>query len=349
MTARILPRVAAAACTALLVCRPPEAAIEAPPSPRWFDVAPNSVVWSAGRAGDSLPSDIGAIAADDSLVYILDRWHGDVLALDARSGRRRWRWRPSTGNDARPDAAAPASGLSTSAPGVLVARPDGRALIELDRRGRAMRTIVLDRREFLFGICALPDRRALVATARSAAAWLLVGGGAPPRAVPPPWPDSMARPAVGWQGAPAPLPGDAGCAIALSVGAGFAVIAPHGAARAAPYVEPVAPARFVDRPVHQGARNGVARKLDGATIAATGAAVHGDTLFVAFGGTSADRGRLVDRYLWRSGRYAGSWRLASAGARIAITRERLYVLGDADGQPTIAAYRRRMLARVPRP
>ena len=353
MNARIVPTVAGAMLTAVLTCRPTDTAREATPAPRWFDVPPSDVAWVVAGARDSVAGNVGALAADDSLVYLLDRERGDVLALDSRSGRRRWRWRAPTVEDSVRAATAPAAGLSTSARGVVVARRDGSALVELDRRGRTIRATSLDRREFLFGICALTDDHALIATARSSATWRLVGGHAPSRVVPPPWADGAARPAVAWQGALVPLPGHVGCAIALSVGEGFAVVASDGSVRAAPYVEPVPPPRLVDHRVRHGARSGIVRKLDAATIAATGAAVRGETLFVAFVGASPNRGRLIDRYLWRSGRYAGSLRLPVPGARIAISGDHLLVLSDGDGRSSLRAYAHRpphhTAARTPPP
>ena len=346
MTRSVVPTVAGAMLTAILTCRPTDTAREATPARRWFDVPPSDVAWVVAGARDSVAGNVGALAADDSLVYLLDRERGDVLALDPRSGRRRWRWHAPTAEDSIRAATAPAAGLSTSERGVVVARRDGTALVELDRRGRTIRATTLDRREFLFGVCALAGDHALIATARSTAPWRLVRGRATSRVVPPPWADAVPRPAVAWQGALVPLPGHDGCAIALSVGEGFAVVASDGAVRAASYVEPVPAPKLVDHRVRRGARTGTARKLDAATIAATGVALRGETLYVAFAGSSSNRGRLIDRYLWRSGRYAGSLRLPVPGARIAISGDLLLVLSDGDGESSLRAYHRRQPHRT---
>jgi hypothetical protein len=338
MSASVVRKTCGALFAALLTCRPTDAAVDATAVPRWFDHTPLSLAWTADAVADSLPPDVGALAADDSLVYVMGRDAGDVLAFDARSGRRRWHWRPLPGNGSARGAPAPAVALSTSPHGVIVGRQDGRALVELDRSGRTVGLIAIRPREFLFGACALGDHGALIATARSSAPWRIVDVGGRSRGVRPPWPDSGTRPAVAWQGALAALPGHTACAVALSVGSGFAVVGADAVASPMSYVERVPVAHTSDHRVRLGARSGVARKLDVPSIAATGAAVRGDTLLVAFVGASPDRGRLVDRYLWRSGRYAGSVRLPERALRIAVSGHRLVVLDDAGAGPSLRVY-----------
>ena len=69
-------------------------------------------------------------------------------------------------------------------------------------------------------------------------------------------------------------------------------------------------------------------------------ATFADTLYVLFGGRSADAGRIVDRYDLRQSRYIGSLRLPGSASRMAVPAADLLVLADElDGFRRIVALR----------
>lgn len=66
----------------------------------------------------------------------------------------------------------------------------------------------------------------------------------------------------------------------------------------------------------------------------------GDTVFVTFGGRSADRGRIIDAYAATSGRYLGSTRVPVQAQSVALSGNTLYVL-ILDPVPAIVKFERR--------
>jgi len=129
------------------------------------------------------------------------------------------------------------------------------------------------------------------------------------------------------------------CIVALVLGDGLATLSDQGGSWTARYREPYRAPRVMVR---------TSRNTDGSLIVEsqltnrTRAAFHLATgngiAYVAFEGTTADAGRIVDAYSLLSGTYLGTLRFARAVRGIAAAGQRLYVAAYDEGRPVLEGY-----------
>ena len=81
------------------------------------------------------------------------------------------------------------------------------------------------------------------------------------------------------------------------------------------------------------------RRLPHRTMAALSTRLHGDTLYVLFGGDRPDRGRRIDLYDARSGAYQGTWGLPFRAAAITASGSR-WAFMTAETDPHVVLMRR---------
>jgi len=114
--------------------------------------------------------------------------------------------------------------------------------------------------------------------------------------------------------------------MAFSMGDGF-FIYPAGAtqARRGWFVEPVA---FPEVEVTKSGGATTWRHRERPVDAANSVTLSSENVYVLFGGTTEDRGKLVDSYALRDGSYQGTWRLPRGVSEIAWYDGGLYTLAD---------------------
>lgn len=114
--------------------------------------------------------------------------------------------------------------------------------------------------------------------------------------------------------------------MAFAMGDGF-FIYPAGAtqARRGWFVEPVA---FPEVEVTKSGNTTTRRHRERPVDAAISLTLSSENVYVLFGGTTEDRGKLVDSYALRDGSYQGTWRLPRGASDIAWYDGGLYTLAE---------------------
>jgi hypothetical protein len=129
------------------------------------------------------------------------------------------------------------------------------------------------------------------------------------------------------------------CVAALLVGSGLAILRAHGTTRLASYVERFdAPSVRVRISYSDAANRAVESHINENRIAASDLAIAGGRVYVAFGGSSENAGRIIDTYDATTLGYAETWRSKDPVRRLAAAGRLLVVATYDQGTPVIRAY-----------
>jgi len=293
--------------------------------------APWQTLWRRGGGEDTLLLMPVAVAADSARVYVLDAAGYRVVAFDGTSGRLAWlsgRKGGGPGEFSGPVALVPSRG------GVVVADPGNARITSLDASGLVVQEITLPDASTARSLCPLAGGALLVATGEDRPLALLAPDGRVERRLPLPWKALAALPPLARQLRLAPTTDGEGCVVALELGHGFAVLSKGRIAVRRPYVEsfPLPHVR-----VERSWRTRTQR-LTERRIAAYDVTVVGDEITMAFEGRTRGARHLLDLYSASSGAYLRSYRLETPVNGIARVRDRVYVLSERDGYPTLTAF-----------
>lgn len=295
-----------------------------------------------GPVDDSLLLNPITLAADDDGVYVFDAGTMRVVALSRLDGGARWTF-----------------GRRGSGPGefrqfaAMTARPQG-GVLALDRASFRLTSLaasgsVLDgeqddmREARPTSVCPM-GRGSYVGASMASRLPLLVrldstGEAAPLLRVP--WPAMDTLSVIARQSLVVSDQAGATCMLTPFYGRGFARVTEHGIAFSADYVEQVPPPTVVERRDGRGQVSSIGR---GSVRAVLDAAVTDSLLAILFEGRTADRGRVVDYYDVRDGRYLHSVRLDHRFDRLALAGGVTYLLSreHADDFPELLALRIRL-------
>lgn len=274
------------------------------------------------------------LAADTGAVYVGDPGGASVVALDAHTGRQRWR---TTG---RVDSAAVrdprAIGVRRRG-GVQVFDRDRRTIVSLTADGRVDARIAVPAIELAQALCELPDGSLLVAPMSMSSGLVHVGTrGEPLGVLAYPWAEIATGPDL--LAASLLAPTARGCINALILGRGFAAVDGERFAAPLEYVERAPLPRVTVTRVERGDEIVTSTALAEHVIAAQDIAVTGGSLVVAFGGRTNDRAHLLDVYD-STGTYRESYRTARRVEAIAANESALYILSHRVGAPMVVALR----------
>jgi PQQ-like domain len=276
------------------------------------------VAWQREAGGaDSLLVQPFRFAADDERLYVLDGATGKVVALRAEDGEPTW----SYGGGGEGGFAFATALNALPGGGVAVWDSERSVLGLLGADGRLAREIPVPGLGVVSSLCALEDGGFLLSplgpehapVVRVSAEGRVVNGYSLPwkgfREVP-----SLARQLL--------IAGQADrCVAALTMGRGFSRF-DGGFRRAGEYVE------TFELPQVQKLADGEMQRLIDPLVATSAAVVAGDTLVVAFEGTTDQAGRILDYYEARSGRYLHSRAVPHRIGQMSRSGSTYFVLDD---------------------
>jgi hypothetical protein len=291
-------------------------------------------VWTA-LLSDSAAGNADVIVSDDRAVYVSDGIHGNVVALDAATGARRWETRRSS--DSTVAHLAPRLITPRRHGGIFAVDADGSSVLELSPDGRLARRLVFESSRHVETVCELPDARLLVSMQLANGTLLTTSdAGRILDAQPLPWSDLQRT--SGLLSAVRLAPTRDGCLAALLYGRGFASFDGSHFGPALPYVEPVAlpEVREQRRTTVDGFV--VSTYLADHVGGAMDLAVTPSAIVTSFGGHSDDRNHLVDVYDLQ-GRYLESYRTRRAVSALTANDSLLYILTHRAGEPIVVALR----------
>jgi hypothetical protein len=279
-----------------------------------------------------------ALTAAGGNVYVADRAEPRVVAIRAADGALAWiAGRRGGGPDEfeRVDAIA-----ATADGGVMVADGGNGRIAILDREGRTRGYIRPEGVPIFLTLCPLADGSVAIGTGGPANPVVHVAPDGTiidhPRL---PWADlNEMYPAAPRQGIFAPEPDGSGCAYTLALGRGFSRFSGGRFTAAQRYVEWFELPESELTPSYPGQPPNEQLK-PGWTEAVRGVAVDADQLVVAFWGRSRDRGRLLDVYDRRTGRYRHSLRSPEPVQRMAHSGSTYFFLQTRGGYPALVAAR----------
>lgn len=292
--------------------------------------------WVRGGAeADTTLETPHGIAVEGGLVYVLERFTHRVTAFRQEDGATAWvagREGSGPGELRRPSAIAALPGG-----GVAVADPGNGRLTLLGRDGRVRGSVPLrGRAAHPFSICPLADGTFVLAgaTADREPVTRIAADGSILEHHALPWHDLAEGPVARRYALLAADASGGACWLALGKGRGFARYRVGGFEEARRYVE------FFDLPeyvVTGGRMRWTERPVDD-RHAATGVAMEGGRLLVAFMGLTPSRGRLLDVYDARTGAYLHTLRSPKSIHGLASADGRLFVLTTQNDAPTLIAF-----------
>lgn len=292
--------------------------------------------WVRGGAeADTTLETPHGIAAEGGLVYVLERFGHRVTAFRQEDGSLAWvagREGSGPGELKRPSAIA-----ALPDGGVAVADPGNGRLTLLGRDGRVRGSVPLrGEAAHPFALCPLADGTFVLAgaTVGRDPVTRIAADGTVLEHHPLPWRDLAEGPVSRRYALLATDAGGGACWLALGKGRGFARYRAGGFEPARRYVE------LFDLPeyVVTGDRTRWRERPVDDRHAATGVAVEGGRLLVAFMGLTPSRGRLLDVYDARTGAYLHTLRSPKSIHGLASAAGRLFVLTTQNDAPTLIAF-----------
>ena len=331
----------AAAALAVLACgESPEPAVReqgrAPAHERLPTVVAWDTLWVRGGAADTLllmPLDV---VANDELVYVLDGGGKRVVALRTADGELAW----ITGRaGAGPrEFATPVAMTLTRAGNLLVADHQNGRISVLDPSGEVTGHIPFNGYSYVQGMCALADGDLLVATLESDQPIIrLSAQGEVKQRMDLPWPELRDVQPLARQASLSSADDFRSCALALTVGRGFAVYRDGDFAAVADYVEAISPPEVEVSERSSSSGSSKSARMRRPDFAASDIAVANGEVAVAFRGKTPAAGRIIDHYDLRTGRYGESYEFPHPVGSLARIGNRYLVLHQVDGYPMLAA------------
>lgn len=289
-----------------------------------------------GTADDTLLLLPLAVAADAERVYVLDGGAKRLVALNASDGALAW----TAGRKGKGPGEFTGAVTLAAMPGGGVVVPDheNQRLSVFGVDGSLAREVSFRGVGYVQAVCPLADGSFLLSTLESSRPLVhLFATGEVIARRPLPWPDLDEAPPLARQTILAATPGHRACALGLVLGRGFAVFRDGAFAGPHRYVEWFDLPEVTTRTEDGGRTRRTASQVSGRRIAATELAADDSALFVTFEGEGRDRGRLIDRYDLRTGRYLGTLRYPRPLTKAVLAGGRFLLLHDSGGYPTLLA------------
>lgn len=322
-------------------------ASDAAPVARTMSPMPTDTAWIRGGSKDDLPLVYpDYMGHDGTRVYVSDQVTHAVTAFDQATGKTAWVTNPNTSVLKNP---AAMSGL----PGGGVAVIDGasQGLVLLSAKGAVARVVPLNEAATARQVCALSDSAFLLAVPRTRFPLVMIDVNG----------RTLSRQDLPWLEARELTPmqtqvlmtsaGDGQCAVALAYGGGLALVGQEGAAWRSPYVEGTPlPVLKVTKEERAGVER-VSSKVVASHVSVLDIAASDSTIEVAFDGETPDRGKLVDAYSLKTGKYVMTWKSDRRVVGFQETPTRIFALTGWKGYPALVALARHFshVTSAPRP
>lgn len=294
-------------------------------------------VWRrGGRRQDTVLRAPVFVAADSAMVYVLDRNPMAVVAFHASDGSVVWH---SDTLDHPP--LGYLRDLAIRPNGEVVFLDDNSMLHRVSPNGTWKAAIHLGDLGRPHSICVPDDTSLLLYTLEEHDPLARIDTlGRVLERYPMPWADLEGQPVIVTQSRLAAAPGGR-CAVALTLGRGFATIRGPRVMARQEYIEAAPLPTVAVTPLEI---NGVQTKSislpPGHPTAAPSVAVGDSRVVVLYAGRTAARYRILDTYDLETGAYLESWRIPIPATALAMSHKIVFLLGTSAGQPTLAALTR---------